>query len=330
MKGVMFALAWMAVVSADPLSSLAGQLNLSTQWNAQFPSGPISSSTTAAAQIAQNWGLPTRSFFGSTTNLAFVADPFSNSSGSTVLQVQYPQGSYNPGSVSSGAPSGGTEFYSSPFGNQTFNEALLTYSVGFAPNFPWVLGGKLPGLYGGDTKAGCSGGSQSTGSNCWSMRLMWRAGGAGEAYAYIPSDSSFCSQANVICNPDYGKSLARGSFTFTAGSWTQVQMHIKLNDPSQSNGILQVWANGNLAINMNNVKYHTTNMVLLNIFFFSTFFGGNTQDYATTSTTYTYYKDISMAVGPQVQPSNSGANHLTPGFQHLAILTLLVATWLGA
>ena len=45
-----------------------------------------------------------------------------------------------------------------------------------------MLGGKLPGLYGGTE--GCGGGNDA--SNCWSTRMAWRTGGMGELYAYVP------------------------------------------------------------------------------------------------------------------------------------------------
>lgn len=41
------------------------------------------------------------------------------------------------------------------------------------------IGGKLPGIYGGHPHT-CSGGNQSTGDNCVTMRLMWRQDGGGE------------------------------------------------------------------------------------------------------------------------------------------------------
>jgi hypothetical protein len=44
----------------------------------------------------------------------------------------------------------------------------------------WNRGGKLPGLRGGPDARGCSGGSASDGEHCFSTRLMWRTGGAGE------------------------------------------------------------------------------------------------------------------------------------------------------
>ena len=74
--------------------------------------------------------------------------------------------------------------YARPFPHSPALRALLEYDVYFAPNFPFNLGGKLPGLYGAASgnlpSEACVGGYDATGTNCWSMRLMWRAYGAGE------------------------------------------------------------------------------------------------------------------------------------------------------
>jgi hypothetical protein len=95
-----------------------------------------------------------------------------------VLRLDYPKGSYAP---SIGPIAGGTHFYAKPFGDKTpFESMMVSYDVAFPNGFNWVLAGKLPGVYGGSPYDGCSGGVQSTGANCLTMRLMWRPNGAGE------------------------------------------------------------------------------------------------------------------------------------------------------
>jgi hypothetical protein len=72
-----------------------------------------------------------------------------------------------------------------PSTNSPFAKAstlTFEYKVFFPSDFEWVKGGKLPGLYGGRT--GCSGGDAAL--DCFSTRLMWRAGGAGELYLVEP------------------------------------------------------------------------------------------------------------------------------------------------
>ena len=93
---------------------------------------------------------------------------------SAVIQLFYPAGSINPG----GDLEGGADFYAHPLDLSGASNVTFEYSVFFPVNFDWALAGKLPGLYGGhDT---CSGGDDAL--ECFSTRLMWREGGAGELY----------------------------------------------------------------------------------------------------------------------------------------------------
>ncbi len=106
---------------------------------------------------------------------------------------------------------------------------------------------------------GCSGGNETDGTTCFSTRLMWRTSGAGEGephshalskstadleywivYAYIPETSkSFCSQSNIICNSDYGTSLARGSFSLVTGQWQTIWLMVILNEVGIANGVIE-------------------------------------------------------------------------------------------
>jgi hypothetical protein len=124
----------------------------------------------------------------------------------SVLQIFYPNGSVDPGHA--GVADGGSEFYSSPLTITKANSVTLQYKVFFPADFNFVLGGKLPGLYGGHT--GCSGGDDA--SSCFSTRLMWRTNGSGELYlvsfpalfatllllSHVPrSRSSVCTQESA-------------------------------------------------------------------------------------------------------------------------------------
>jgi hypothetical protein len=93
---------------------------------------------------------------------------------SAMLQLFYPKDSINPARW----PQGGSEFYAAPLDVSKANNVTFEYKIFFPSDFEWVKGGKLPGLYGGHT--GCSGGNAAL--DCFSTRLMWRAGGAGELY----------------------------------------------------------------------------------------------------------------------------------------------------
>lgn len=186
----------------------------------------------------------------------------------SLLQLYYPADSINPGGDT---PVGGADFYASPLPLSTVANVSLEYSVYFPENFEWVDGGKLPGLYGGHET--CSGGDVAT--TCFSTRLMWRPGGAGELYLvrfliflvkrmpnelqYAPKDKQTYALCHTppqsVCDEEYGLSIGRGSFYFTPGAWTDVRQTVTLNTPGQQDGGFTLEVNGQTVIGRNDVFY---------------------------------------------------------------------------
>ncbi|KAI8089905.1 uncharacterized protein BX664DRAFT_263219 [Halteromyces radiatus] len=262
--------------------------------------------STASSFITQGWNRASNQFYAS-QDVSFVNDPINNNS-TQVMRVVYGMGSYAPsGTRSNQGSQGGTEFFSAPFGNKSYDSVLVRYDLAFDNSFQWVQGGKLPGVFGGVPGSGCSGGNAADGSNCFSVRLMWRQNGAGEAYAYIPNTGDVCKQTGVMCNDQYGTSFSRGVIQFTQNKWTTMEIYVKINNASSSNGILTVWQDGNIVVNQQQLQYRTSNAIAVSSLFFSTFFGGGDPSYASPVDTYTYFKNIQFSVGNQVELSNSGA-----------------------
>jgi len=222
-------------------TSVAAHFGLSTSTTLPFPQATLNSSSTQS-YIASKWGLSKGRIQNGASNLAFVDDPFpqgaapydtGNNTNSSVLQVQYPAGSFQDNDV------GGAQFYAMwNSSGSAFQSMLVTYDVAFDTDFDWVKGGKLPGLRGGPDPNNCSGGNQANGSNCFSSRIMWRKDGDGEGkffsshvknshggfscsvrkvYAYVPRVNRICNDTGVQCNDQYGISLNRGSFGFLSG-----------------------------------------------------------------------------------------------------------------
>ncbi|XP_046375124.1 uncharacterized protein LOC124148193 [Haliotis rufescens] len=189
----------------------------------------------------------------------------------------------------------GIQFYWTPISPQT--TLTLSYDIYFDPNFDWVKGGKLPGLWGGSQT--CSGGRHN--EECFSTRFMWRTGGGGELYAYIPSGqrADFCTKN--ICNFDYGNSLGRDSWHFKKGVWQNIAQEVKLNTPGKQDGTAKVWYNGKQVYEINNVNFRTKSSVTIDGIFFSTFFGGSSPDWAPTRDSYVYFKNFVLS------------NDVTPG-----------------
>lgn len=221
------------------------------------------------------------------------------------MQAHYPKGSYTFGHQ----PQGGISFYApgpSDVDLTTAKEATFGYSVMFDEGFDWNKGGKLPGLYGGDdatVAVSCSGGRRS--DACFSARLMWRTDGQGELYTYLPpyTDSRFAAnekQCSVApkseCNPTYGASVGRGSFSFEAGKWTTVSQRVRLNDVGQANGELELFANGESVVKVDGLILRASDAGRLRGIQMQTFFGGSTSDWASPKDQNTYFSDFSMAI----------------------------------
>lgn len=113
----------------------------------------------------------------------------------------------------------------------------------------------------------------------WSSRLMWRTGGAGEMYTYLPS-SFLANQA--LCrvppystgNPTYGTSVGHGSFFFQPGEWTTVTQRVRLNDACEENGELELFVDGQSRINVNGLVLRSSEAGRIRGMQIQTFFGG--------------------------------------------------------
>ncbi|ORZ25504.1 hypothetical protein BCR42DRAFT_315217 [Absidia repens] len=270
----------------------------------------------ADSLLQETWQLANNYIYGS-NDISFIPDPYISSSlpngtmssqtpsSSTVMRIKYGEGSYSPSGSTDAGRTGGLDFYSRPFGNQSYARALLQYDMAFDASFDWMRGGKLPGLYGGTPNNGCSGGRQADGQNCFSVRLMWRENGLGEAYLYIPTDDAFCKETpGVICNKEYGTSMFRGRIKYPKEQWTRIEIFTQINDPSwERNGVLQIWQDDEPVMEMTGLQYRTTNAVAISSLMFSTFFGGGSSDYATPHDTYAYFKNIQFSVAEPVHLS---------------------------
>jgi hypothetical protein len=225
--------------------------------------------------------------------------------GKKAMKAHYPKGSYTFGNQ----PQGGFSFYAPGPSNvdlKTAKEATFGYSIFFPEGFDFNLGGKLPGIYGGNSDeeaVGCSGGRRDPG--CFSARLMWRTDGAGEFYTYLPdyTDSRFAANAKQCdvapqsdCNPTYGASVGRGSFHFAAGAWTTVTERVRLNDVGQANGELELFVNGKSVINVDGLILRDSGAGLMRGLQMQTFFGGSQPQFASPKDQDVYFSDFTVSV----------------------------------
>ncbi|KDQ56220.1 polysaccharide lyase family 14 protein [Jaapia argillacea MUCL 33604] len=224
-------------------------------------------------------------------------------------EALYPQGSVNPANTIPGGfgfyLSGANEFRSRL---RTSKEVLMSYGVMFQEGWEWVKGGKLPGIYGGegDSAYGCTGGRQGDRSSCFNLRLMWRAAGNGEVYAYLnPTPNNIAHLLKVPPsskqNPDYGFSVGRGAFQFKPGRWFNIAQRVKLNDVGHENGEIQLWIDGESVIHVTNLTLRESTEAYIQGLHFQTFFGGNSPDWASPKDQRAWFGNVSGVIISQTE-----------------------------
>jgi len=199
---------------------------------------------------------------------------------------------------------------------------MLHYEVSFNPNFQWALGGKLPGLRGGNLDV-CSGEQLSFQSTVSAEN--WR-----ESLYIYPMTNSLYSSNDGLCNDqEYGTSIERGSFSFVSTGWNSVDLIVQLNNPSgNANGIIRVYYNGLLAFNKTGLQIRSQDSITgFTGMFFSTFFGGNNASYESPADQHAYFRNFQMWASDAFsngQSSSAFQSARIPSlFQVFAIITLL-------
>ncbi len=171
---------------------------------------------------------------------------------------------------------------------KSYEELYLAYDMKFSKGFDFVRGGKLPGLCGYDNTlsptSGCNtGGGFPDGFDGWSARGMWREGGRLENYVY------HADQSNFYGDDEFWGVRAR------AGTWHRVQHRVVLNTPGVADGILEAWLDGKKVFSDNRFMFRKTANIGINLFYFSTFYGGNDSSWAPSSDQYAYFDNFRIA-----------------------------------
>ncbi len=240
----------------------------------QFPPATESAETLTGAKLRQLLGNKGWGLIEDVTPRSLPDAP-----ATLVLEVKLPKGSIDHKNTE--APMGGMGFRWRPGMPVGSTAACLSYSLYFAPGFPFNKGGKLPGLFGGD---GPAGGKDVDGQSGFSTRYMWRAKGQGEVYAYIPG------------KPDgRGLSIDRGAWTFPQGQWVRMEQEVVLNTPGQPDGRLHVWVDGVLKLSHDDVLYRSGPALGIDGVMADIFFGGKTVEWAAPADTYVRLTPFTLA-----------------------------------
>ncbi len=196
-------------------------------------------------------------------------------------RVTYPaySSSTRASTTSEGITVGGSQLYLRDAAGST-DHAFLRYYLRIPSGFNWVKGGKLPGLYGGTVT---SGRKIPDGADGLSTRYMWRAGGAGEVYAYLPT------------SVQHGTSLGRGNWNWPTNQWACVEQEVTLNEPGKDNGSVNVWLNNSQVLAQRGLTFRSSPSLQIDGLFFSTFFGGGDQTWATPIQQHVDFADFEIS-----------------------------------
>lgn len=190
-----------------------------------------------------------------------------------VLRIAYPSGSVGP------HHNGGQFLVQLP----PAKEYWLSYRVRFSKSFDFRKGGKLPGLTSGGGKY--TGGSRPQNGEGWSARYMWKPGGQVMLYLYY-----------IDMPGKWGENLLLKNVHFTPGSWHRLTQRIRVNDTGTKNARVDVWFDDKKVLARENIRLRIGEQGLIDSFYFSTFHGGNTPDWAPQTDGFVSFDDFLISI----------------------------------
>ncbi len=177
--------------------------------------------------------------FGVLQNASVI--PVANAPAPLAMEIKLPKGR---GSVfNDPAKAGGVSFRWDPRGMGGADRACLSYHVMVPENFDFGSAGVLPGLYGGGAKFDAK--SAADGINGFATRVAWSANGVGKINLQVPGDD-----ANGL-----SKLVSFTNFSIAKGKWVAIEQEIALNTPGQPDGLMRLWVDGELMLEMVDVLW---------------------------------------------------------------------------
>jgi hypothetical protein len=193
--------------------------------------------------------------------------------GNRFLRVTFPNATYGP-------TGGGVQFDVDLHGS--FEELFFAYRVRFQSGFAFNMGGKLPGLVGGNKPTGCD-----PDEGGFSARNMWRNGGGDIVqYVYWPDQPNTCGDDRYY------------DHSFTPGTWQTIEHRIVMNTPGEYDGVLQGWVDGELYLDEQSRQWRKTDAFAIDALYFSTFFGGGSQSWASPKEQWVDFDDLIVSKVP--------------------------------
>ena len=145
------------------------------------------------------------------------------------------------------------------------DEATLSFDIQFEEGFQFVQGGRLHGI-GPDHRVV---GQRPDDPEAWCARIRFRSDGALE--------TSISHQDQARASGDRGQKVRK--IRLLPGRYYSVSLHVRLNDPDESNGSTRLYVNGLLVEERDDIRFRKTGGEdsQIQYLMFNTFYGGHTR-----------------------------------------------------
>ena len=103
-----------------------------------------------------------------------------------------------------------------------------------------------------------------------------------------------CLKTNYYGDDEYWGAEAQ------PGQWHRVQHRVVLNTPGVANGILEAWLDGKKVLSDDTYLFRNTANIGINLFYFSTFYGGNDSSWAPSQDQYVFFDNFRISTDSDI------------------------------
>ncbi len=134
----------------------------------------------------------------------------------------------------------------------------------------------------------CTTGCKNITADGWSSRFVWKSGNNLHLYIYDQDRDDGGNPADRYCGTIYDL-----NYVITPGQWLKLKKEIRINTPNKYDGLVKIWVNGNKIYENLRMRWRgNTNGADIKLFYFTTFFGGSTRDWAPLRDSYAYFDNF--------------------------------------
>ncbi|MDG5813764.1 T9SS type A sorting domain-containing protein [Chitinispirillales bacterium ANBcel5] len=262
-----------------------------------FDDEPLGIYTTEQMKAA--WNSPTWSNGVDEGRCHIVNDPLSERE--KVLRVTYPADGVGP-------REGGAQWQM--YFDDSYDTVYVSYMVMISEEFDPVRGGKLPGLAGGTSPTG---GDIPDGTDGFSARIMWRDRSTADGNQAALTQYMYHMESTNTWGEDFFWSYPNPTWSSTRrylrpATWHTLKTRVIMNTPGEADGRVTSWLDGDLALDSTVMLRSHEGTFGVDLFYFSTFYGGGDQSWAPSKDEYIFFDNFIFSTEDIIPQSSTSEN----------------------